>query len=97
MALTADDEEEGQLQLPNAQLVMLPRQQEVRAAVQNNPVMKLSYRQACLLMDSLRRSREALITQARAFQLLAQQLNSEAYVIASAHRIVEELVREHTQ
>jgi hypothetical protein len=68
--------------------------QVARRTAENPDVMTLSFRQAQLLSDSLRRAREATDNSVRLSNAISAQLTQESQVIDAAYRIVEELVRD---
>ena len=86
--------------LPDLQLISQPRHVDegiVRASFRNNDVMQLTFRQAQLLADSLRRAAEASNSNARLCENLVTQFRAESAVISTAGRILEEICRENSR
>eukprot|EP00929_Paragymnodinium_shiwhaense_P059212 TRINITY_DN29645_c0_g1_i2.p1 TRINITY_DN29645_c0_g1~~TRINITY_DN29645_c0_g1_i2.p1 ORF type:complete len:263 (-),score=66.95 TRINITY_DN29645_c0_g1_i2:169-879(-) len=66
----------------------------VRKRIDNPEMMRLTFRQAELLRDSLRRAREATENSQRLATSLASQFGAEGQVITAAHNVVEALINE---
>ena len=70
---------------------------EVRAAISNRDVMRMSFRQAQVLYDSLRRQKEGIEQTIAFLQAMIGTLNAEARVVSAATRILQEVIAENSQ
>lgn len=99
LGLHAHEGDALQFELPglrNFQLTTATRG-EVRAAMENRDVLKMSFRQAQILHDSLRRAADAAHASVALAEAQVRQFQAEGRVFSAASRILQEIVNENSR